>query len=272
MNDDQRQLQQGTPEGCGEAGAGEQGQGVDQSRRRFAKAGLIATPVIMSLTSRPVLGNQCSLSGMLSTTYSGPDSPLPCAGRTPGFWMTHPNLWPQYRTPGGSLVYPGKIVCATPPSVTAANKIRVGWNKNQATTLFSDVFGIGIYSNWTMMNLMWEGGKPNSGDQYQFGAHACAAWFNAHRTEFNYGMTPQDVIRKVQSAVAGTYTNPYSSTSSGPLDALKKEFQFLNERGSVDLAVDYSFMLNSAYWVDQATYDKWLSGQDVTCKTGQSFQ
>jgi hypothetical protein len=233
-------------------------QGVDQSRRKFAKAGLIATPVIMSLTSRPVLGNPCSLSGMLSTTYSGPDSPLPCAGRTPGFWMCHPDLWPQYSTPSGGFVYPGKIVCATPPSVTDANKIKVGWDKASATTLFSDVFGTGLYSGWTMMNLMWAGGKPNSEDQYQLGAHACAAWFNSQRTEFNYGLTAQDVIDRVRNM-----TNA---------DQLKLEFQTLNERGSIDLGIDYSFLWNQAYWIDQATYDKWLSGQDVECKTGQAFQ
>lgn len=240
-------------------------QGADLSRRKLAKAGLIAAPIVMSLTSRPVLGNQCSLSGMLSTTYSGPDTVLTCAGRTPGFWKTHPDYWPQHSTPSGGLVYPGKITCVTP--IGGGGKLAVGWDPNTPSTLFSEVFGMSRYDGWTMMNLLWATGVD---DPYQLGAHTVAAWFNAGRVEFNYGLTPEEVIARFQSVEAGTYPGNELAGSSMPMaEALKVEFQALNERGSLGLDDDYSFLADSRYWLDYDTYQSWVNGDDVSCdKTG----
>lgn len=239
----------------------EKGQGVDQSRRKFSKTGLIAAPVIMSLASKPVLGNQCSLSGMLSTTFSGPDESERCGGLTPGFWKTHPDYWPQYSK------YPGKITCVT---IGGNNKPNVTWDRSLATTMFTSVFGLtsSPYNEMTLMNVAWAGGDV---DQYELGAHAIAAWFNSQRSEFVYGMTPDEVVTKFQAAMAGTYSNSYSSTSAGPREALKKEFQLLNSdrNGLTVSGEDYGFLQISSYWIDQATYDSWKAGT-LSCGGGNS--
>lgn len=237
----------------------DQDQGVDLSRRKFGKVGLVSAPVIMALASKPVLGNQCSLSGMLSTTFSGPDESKTCGGLTPGFWKCHPDYWPQHSK------YPGKITCVT---YDPNNKPKVTWDRSLATSMFKDVFGFtgSPYNDMTMMNVMWAGGDV---DQYMLGAHAVAAWFNSQRTEFNYGMTPQEVIKKFQDAMAGVYSNAYSSTYPNPREALAKEFATLNgdRNGLTVSGEDYSFLQISSYWVDQATYDSWKHGT-LTCGTG----
>jgi len=63
--------------------------GVHASRRKLI-TGLAATPVIMTLASRPALArNFCSISGWGSVHPSGrPDDQL-CNGRSPGFWRTY---------------------------------------------------------------------------------------------------------------------------------------------------------------------------------------
>ncbi|PCJ37976.1 MAG: hypothetical protein COA75_01810 [Cellvibrionales bacterium] len=58
-------------------------QGIDQSRRKFAKVG-VAAPVIMTLASKPVFGAQC-LSQMMSGNASHQDGSCQL-GWSPGGW------------------------------------------------------------------------------------------------------------------------------------------------------------------------------------------
>lgn len=64
---------------------------TDLSRRKFAKAGLIAAPVVMTLASRPALAqkNFCTISGWGSVNPSGLVGERLCKGRSPGFWKTY---------------------------------------------------------------------------------------------------------------------------------------------------------------------------------------
>lgn len=59
-----------------------------QSRRKFIKGAAIATPIILSVASRPVWARNCSLSGQLSGNLSDQDG-IPCFGEgcTTGFWQ-----------------------------------------------------------------------------------------------------------------------------------------------------------------------------------------
>lgn len=68
---------------------------ANASRRRFAKAGLGVSGVILTLASRPVLGNVVckSPSGFLSGNASTHGAPPICQGRSPGYWKNHTN-WP----------------------------------------------------------------------------------------------------------------------------------------------------------------------------------
>ncbi|MCB1763502.1 MAG: hypothetical protein KDI27_10235 [Gammaproteobacteria bacterium] len=59
------------------------------SRRHFTRAGLLATPVLMSVVSRPVLGTTVHcLSNALSGNLSNPDRGLCSMGMPPSHWKS----------------------------------------------------------------------------------------------------------------------------------------------------------------------------------------
>ena len=62
----------------------------DKSRRSFAKSGLVASGVLLTLSSRPVLGELVctSPSGFESGNLSFHGTPIICAGLSPGYWTT----------------------------------------------------------------------------------------------------------------------------------------------------------------------------------------
>ncbi len=64
------------------------------SRRQFTKTGLLASPVLMSVVSRPVFGVGC-LSNILSGNLSEPDRGQCNLGLSPGYWKEHPEAWPM---------------------------------------------------------------------------------------------------------------------------------------------------------------------------------
>ena len=80
------------PEGKTPAGDAESARGAPvQGRRRLIKGGLSAAPVILTLTSRPVLGfeNAClSPSRMISGNHSGFTGPTTCLGKPRSDWLT----------------------------------------------------------------------------------------------------------------------------------------------------------------------------------------
>ena len=68
---------------------------VSSVRRRFAKSSLAASGVLLTLASRPVLGNVVckSPSGFLSGNQSSQGMKPICEGRSPGYWRNHDG-WP----------------------------------------------------------------------------------------------------------------------------------------------------------------------------------
>jgi hypothetical protein len=73
---------------------------VDESRRRFTKSGLAASGVLLTITSRSVLGGGndglliCkSPSGWISGNNSVHGQPPICEGVSPGYWKNH-TTWP----------------------------------------------------------------------------------------------------------------------------------------------------------------------------------
>lgn len=144
-------------------------------RRRFLKNGaLVATPVIISVASKPVWAGNCSLSGMLSGNLS--QQQYQCQGGTPGFWGTHPRVWPFPYDPGVSSLAPKKR------GATGNNGVYTGG------TLFYNTFStarrIVVYNNVSMMNVIQMSGTD---DRYQLGAHAVCALLNATFYYNKYG-------------------------------------------------------------------------------------
>src|SRR5687767_13424629 len=114
-------------------------------RRRLLQGGLGVSPVLLTLVSRPVLGNnQCfTPSGFVSMPTSRQGGQT-CLGRTPGYWKQeqHFNQWPNV-APG--LYYP------------------VAKNGNQPTKC-SPVFSHTPYpANTTFLQVLEMGeGPPNN--------------------------------------------------------------------------------------------------------------
>lgn len=74
---------------------------VDASRRRFTRAGIAVSGVMLTLASRPVLGTgnystKCckSPSGWQSANKSATGKPPVCEGKAPTYWKDRKNSWP----------------------------------------------------------------------------------------------------------------------------------------------------------------------------------
>lgn len=142
---------------------------VDESRRGFTKSGLAISGVILTLASRPVLGDfVCkSPSGFLSGNVSAHGTPQTCSGLNPLSWGTQPTLWPSPYRPG---------TCSK--NCNKAN----GWSTADATR-FSNVFNYNqTYDKYTLMQVIW---APPGQDPDLLGAYIVAALLNAAK-----GLTP----------------------------------------------------------------------------------
>ncbi|MBI5430618.1 MAG: hypothetical protein HY938_09195 [Nitrosomonadales bacterium] len=155
-----------------------QAKSIDESRRRFAKSGVIVSGVLLTLASRPSLGGGggfggggvCkSPSGFLSGNASGHSNDQHCGGRTPGYWANHGDNWPS----------PYKSGSCTD---TQHKQDVKSWSNTGSTSgsMFKNSFncsGYGsIYKNYSLMQVLLLGG---TGDPHQLGAHIVAALLNA---------------------------------------------------------------------------------------------
>lgn len=139
---------------------------INEARRQFTRTGLVASGILLTLTSRAAVGGNfvCkSPSGFLSGNLSQHGKPITCSGVSPGYWGTHPTQWPLPYQAG---------TCKTKTCTHSAD-----WSGG---TLFRNIFtcaGQGrIYTNYSMMQVIWLSG---TGDPSQLGAHCVAAILNA---------------------------------------------------------------------------------------------
>jgi len=72
-------------------------EGPDRNRRRLVGGGLGAAPLLMTLVSRPVLGQETCLSASahLSGPTSHPHEQQVCSGGSPNYWSQNLNEWPS---------------------------------------------------------------------------------------------------------------------------------------------------------------------------------
>jgi len=173
---------------------------TENTRRRFLK-GAAATPVIMTVASRPVMGAYCTPSAWVSGNLSdnGPkvDS---CGGRSPGFWKARPDKWSRTGyLPGTCKNWSYKSTCKVyKDDGTKFNAVFVSGNPH--------------YDNKTLMQVLWLEGYE---DPYQLGAHIVAAVLNA-ASKPNYGMSVADV-QKIYSQLA--MTGVYQPSVGDPMTA-----------------------------------------------------
>ena len=145
----------------------------NRGRRRLLQGGVGASPLLLTLVSRPVLGgNQCfTPSGFVSMPTSQHGQPQMCLGRTPGFWKQS-QKFPEWPSPP-----------YWPTTVT-------GPGGHKATT-FNSVFGLpSPYSNTkTLLDILQTmGGPPDD-----VGRHIVAALLNAAK-----GWTPVLTVEQVK--------------------------------------------------------------------------
>jgi len=182
----------------------------DSIRRRMLKGAVVSVPLIMTVTSRPVLANHCSVSGTLSGNLSTPHDHI-CVGLTPGYWGQHPYEWP-------SPYYAGD--CLDGGHDLVGKHCRSNEYQQNGTLFHDHTFGfIGtLFGDMTMMEVIQQQGYE---DKYQLGAHAVAALLNATQFgEESFGYTPQQI--------RDMWASRYLSDPEG----LKYDFQLLNERGT----------------------------------------
>ncbi len=196
---------------------------VDLSRRRLAKAGLIAAPILATLPGKPAMANyvknNCTVSGNISGNMSdNANNTDPCldylGGKTPGYWGQKPNEWPVPFDPGNCI--------STTPN--PGNGGGSGCQDYDDTgTKFHDISYFGgsrqmvSGTSRTMMQVIHLTGVD---DPYQLDAHTVAALLNAVTWGKNiYGYSPEEVI---------ALYNEYHLTN--PVE-LRDAFQYLNEKG-----------------------------------------
>lgn len=148
----------------------------DKSRRSFAKSGLVASGVLLTLSSRPVLGESVckSPSGFESGNLSFHGTPITCTGRTPGYWINHTN-WPS----------PYEADKTTTRTVSNDTENNEHAHTSSITTIdpgtkFANVFNCSGYGkHLDGLSMMQVIGLTGWADPQQLGAHCVAALLNA---------------------------------------------------------------------------------------------
>ena len=169
----------------GELNQPENGSGdASHSKRKLLKGIVTTAPVVMAISSKPALANFCTVSGFLSGNLSNPNSEKSCGGRSPGYYKS------KHGVPHDDP--------------TTFHKVFDGvWRGNDGVYWSPpDMMGKGTPTFYEVLNM---GGNN---DHYEFGAHAIAAYLNAHNI-VGYGLKPEEVTTMVYDIITnGVYTHP----------------------------------------------------------------
>ncbi len=179
---------------------------TQDSRRRLLRGGLAATPVLLTMASRPVMANttcfpsSASVSANASRTAAG----FACRGRSVGFWSQDTSFteWPApMASPGETKA---AIAAATAEAAAAAGAMKdtvalpstltdsvvtaePARSTKMAATTFNSVFGNqGGYGTKTLIEVLRL--NSNSGRD-GLACHLAAAYLNALK-----GLTPSVVL------------------------------------------------------------------------------
>lgn len=227
--------------------------GVDQTRRGLAKAGVIAAPVLMTLSSKSAfaVGRECTPSNLASGNLSSPVDYDTCGGCTPGYWGSAPHA--DYPGAGYAKTDLFKTVfgyasalCSysggadtsacldVTPFADTDQLINVVSNPPTSTinpgneVLDHMTANHGNYQNWQGMLV-------------ELGRQAVAAFLNASHPSVFYAKTPAQVVLEFTTAVNAFITNyngAKPSIDKHILEAQKDIFDTLNNQGICPLGRD----------------------------------
>lgn len=165
--------------------------GADHSKRRLLKGIITTAPVVMAISSKPALANFCGVSGFLSGNLSHHNADKRCGGYSHGHYkqeipetdtttfyeVFHHTVWEGH---GGKWGMPN-------------------------TTQHTGTHNTHSTGTPTFHEVLWMQGNE---DTYMFGAHAIAAYLNAHNVP-GYGLEPDTVREMVRQIIeVGVYTHP----------------------------------------------------------------
>ncbi|MGD8939792.1 MAG: hypothetical protein PVJ72_10460 [Gammaproteobacteria bacterium] len=136
--------------------------GQSQSRRKFIKGAATATPIILSVASRPVWARNCSLSGQLSGNLSDQNDPV-CAGEgcSTTFWMDsanlnmyHPKFPPTmlFLDAFGRDAFPGKTLLQVIQKDLKNPDIATPFGCTPASTCRDTLLGLGVQAVAAIQN------------------------------------------------------------------------------------------------------------------------
>jgi len=157
------------------------------NRRRLLRGGLAAAPVLLTLASRPVLGQTCtSISGMMSGNTSSPGGrAVVCSGLSPSFWKQEQSF----------TAWPSPYV---PKSITGAVE--------RKATMFHACFTGSQFNGKSLLEVL----DPSTSDRTGMGRYAVAALLNAQA-----GKTPVLTVATVKNIWSECTSKGYYELSAG---------------------------------------------------------
>jgi hypothetical protein len=148
----------------------------DTDRRCFIKKAIVAAPIILTVTSRPVWARNCTASGLLSGNLSDNEGP-PCGGCPPDYWKEHAGDW--------TLENWTQCQDYTYPPTLDSKFYKVFCCDNQ-----------GFFGNMTLLDVL-DNGDP-------FGIHSIAALYNSMIVgvlpNYSFAYSKYEVISMVSQA------------------------------------------------------------------------
>jgi hypothetical protein len=171
-------------------------------RRRWLKAGLSTTPVLMTVASRPVLAQAPGLtpSAFMSGRASGPTG-AECAGRSPLAWSSSDD-WP-------SPYVPGKTAQKDEDKQSKDTRQAFGTlsSAGDQATRFNDYFEPNLKSNATFSDVLGYGNIPHASEA----VHTVARYVTAALLNNAAGTVPNTVLS--QSTILAIWSE-YANTGS----------------------------------------------------------
>lgn len=186
-------------------GPGPESHGADPTRReagrrRFLKQAAGASPVLLSLASRPAFGNRCTISGMMSGNASTAPDAEPCEGCTPGYWKVLQHKY-DWGPTGYTYCDRFRDVFGFLPAVTGDPAV-----DDESLTL--------------LQALCLQGGGAVDGCNWRaLCRHLVAGLLNSNHPDVNYGYDGGTYYQMVKARIL-----------NGECEPLKDDLEMLNER------------------------------------------
>lgn len=195
---------------------GEPEKSSDKSRRSFAKSGLVASGVLLTLSSRPVLGELVckSPSGFESGNLSFHGTSITCFGLIPEKWIDPTKNWPSSyaadkTTTKSTVVKSGPKKIGQKASYTSITSAPT--TTTIPGTKFANVFSCILngngYASLTMTEVLKQGDS--------LGAHCVAALLNA-ASKFTPVLTEAQVKNIFNEYDSKGYFEPTIGIKWGP--------------------------------------------------------